>query len=135
MLFEEFKQFFFYAIGKDKILNEKEVDNQATSQTKDYYSISLWFIISTIWLFVIYQFFIQEEPDRMIQRMRLYGVTILQQNMARIMMTLLVTGLFSVSLFVGINKLMHWNLYLEDYRRIFLISILYSLLYLLFLSG
>jgi len=135
MLFEEFKQFFFYALGKDKIIKEQEVDNQATSQTKNYYGISLWFTITTIWLFVIYQFFIQEESQRMTQRMKLYGVTLLQQYIARILITLIVSAFFSILLFIGVNKLLQWNLYIEDYRRIFLISVLYSSLFLLILSS
>src|SRR5699024_1533289 len=134
ILFEEFKSFFFYTLGKDKIINEKEIANQATSQTKNYYGIAFWFIIITIWLFLIYQFFIQEESERMIQRMRLYGVTQLQQHIARILATLLISGVLSIMLFVIIGNLLNWELYMEDYRRIFLISILYGHLFLLLLS-
>lgn len=134
ILFEEFKHFFFYTVGKDKIINEKDVENQATSQTKQYYGVALWFIITTIWLFVVFQFLIKEESHRMVQRMKLYGVTQLQQHIARIIVTLMMSGFFSFLFFIVINKLLNWELYIEDYGRIFLLSILYSCLYLVLLA-
>lgn len=134
ILFKEFKQFFLYTLSKDKIINEKELDNQATSETRNYYGISLWFLIITIWLFIIYQFIIREESIHMIQRMKLYGVTQLQQHIARIAVTLVLSIFFSVLLFMGISKLFDWELYMEDYGRIFLISILYGNIYLILLS-
>src|SRR5699024_3229935 len=100
------------------------------SQTKQYYGVALWFIITTIWLFVVFQFLIKEESHRMVQRMKLYGVTQLQQHIARIIVTLMMSGFFSFLFFIVINKLLNWELYIEDYGRIFLLSILYSCLYL-----
>src|SRR5699024_1688660 len=100
----------------------------------NYYGIALWFITITIWLFVINQSLIREESYRMIKRMKLYGVTQLQQHIARIWITMIISGLFSLLLFIAINKLLNWELYLEDYGRIFLISLLYGNLFLMVLS-
>lgn len=126
LLFEQFKDYLFYTIGRDKIVDDKEIRNSATASPTHYYGIASWFIIVTIWLLSIYSFLIKEDTIRMKQRMKLYGVTALQQVMARIIVTLTTVGLFAVASFFFLQTWLEWDLDIEDYSRITIITLLYS---------
>lgn len=82
----------------------------------------------------MYHFLYQEEASRMTERMRLYGVTQLQQIIARIIVTLGLVGLFSAAAFYGMVKVVSFDLYSEDIVRIGLICLLFSAVYLIGLA-
>ncbi|PAV30429.1 ABC transporter ATP-binding protein [Virgibacillus profundi] len=130
LLFEQFKEFLFYTIGKDKIINEQEITNNATASPIHYYGIASWFIILTIWLLAIYNFLCKENTIHIKQRMRLYGITDRLQITARMIVSLLITMLFSACFFAILNHLLEWNLILEDYVRISFLLLLYSIIFL-----
>ncbi|GAB3803919.1 hypothetical protein GCM10028868_31110 [Virgibacillus kimchii] len=134
LLFEQFQEFVFYTIGKDRILTEREIINVATSNPVHYFSMSSWFIILTIWLIAIYSFLSSEDPTKMKKRMKLYGVMEIHQIFAKIIVTLTVTFLFAVGLLLLLQTLLDWDLTAANYGRIALISILYSLLFLICIS-
>ncbi|WP_164216835.1 ABC transporter permease [Virgibacillus sp. YIM 98842] len=134
LLLEQFQEFVFYTIGKDKILTEREIENAATSHPLHYFSMSGWFIILTIWLIVIYSFLIREDTVKMKCRMKLYGVMEIQQILARIFVTLSLSILFAGVLFLLFQTLLEWDLTAANYGRIALVSILYSLSFLISLS-
>jgi ABC-2 type transport system permease protein len=134
LLFEQFQEFVFYTIGKDRILTEREIENAATSQPLDYFSMSGWFIILTIWLIAIYSFLSKEDTVKMKNRMKLYGVMEIQQILARVFTTLTVTSLFAGGLFLFFQTLLEWNLTAANHGRLALITVLYSLLFLISLS-
>ncbi|WP_198029996.1 ABC transporter permease [Oceanobacillus manasiensis] len=134
LLFENFKEYFFYTIGKDRIVNENQVNNAATSNPLNYYSLSLWFTFLTLWLFVIYNFLSKENTERLRQRMKLYGVTMLQQTIAKMIVTLTLTTFFSaIALFV-FHTLLNWDLTIKDLGSILLISMLYGAQFLFILG-
>src|SRR5699024_5318420 len=93
LLFEQFQEFLFYTLGKDQILKEEELENIATTSPIQYYSLASWFIIATVWLFLFYIFFHQEDKFKIEQRMKLYGVTELQQIIAKIVVSFVLTFL------------------------------------------
>lgn len=134
LLFEQFKGFLFYTIGKDKVLDQKEVTNLSTTSPLHYFGIASWFIVVTIWLLALYNFLYKEEKLRLKKRMRLYGVTALQQVFARIMVTLLVTTIFAIISFIILNNFLTFELQEEDHFRIGIIMLLYSMLVLTFLA-
>ena len=134
LLFEQFKQFLFYTIGKDKVLNQKEITNIATASPTHYYGIAGWFIVVTIWLFAIYTFLHKEETTRLKKRMKLYGVTELQQVAVRIFTTLFITTVFAIIAFIGFTNFLNFELWKEDYLRIAIIMLLYSILILVTLA-
>lgn len=134
MLFQQFNNFLIYTVGKDKLLDEEQVNNRATSTPVDYYGLAAWFMIVTIWLFAFYSFFTNDKQSRMQNRMRLYGVTMLQQLMAKIFTALLFTSIFAGIAFYTYTSLMEMSLYGEDYVRIALITVLYSVTYLAVLA-
>lgn len=130
ILFEQFKDYLFYTIGRDKIINDKEIQNSATASPIHYYGIASWFIIVTIWLLSIYSFLVKEDTLRMRQRMKLYGVTAFQQVMARMFVTLTTVGLFAIVSFFLLQKWLGVDLDVEDCLRIAIIILLYSFAFL-----
>jgi ABC-2 type transport system permease protein len=134
LLFEHFKEFLLYTIGKDKVLDQEEITNLTTTSPVNYFGIASWFIIVTLWLFGIYNFLYREETQRLKKRMRLYGVTELQQIIARIITTLLVTTVFALISLIVLNMVLTLELQQEDHLRIGIIMLLYGLLILVFLA-
>src|SRR5699024_1480480 len=130
----QFKQFLFYTIGKDKVLNQEEITNLATASPIHYYGIAGWFIVVTIWLFAIYTFLHKEETTRLKKRMKLYGVTELQQVAARIFTTLFITTAFAIIAFIVFTNFFNFELWKEGYLRIASIMLLYSILFLVTLA-
>ncbi|SHN23091.1 ABC transporter permease [Gracilibacillus kekensis] len=96
LLFEQFTDYFFYVLGGDQVIQEDQVTNNATSSTILYFSIAGWFTLVTIWIFIIYTMLHKDNNLRMRQRMRLYGVTDLQQAIATGIVTLLITAILAV---------------------------------------
>lgn len=130
MLFDQFTNFVLYTIGKDKMMDEEQVINSATNSPVHYYGLSSWFTVLTIWLLTFYSFLTKDEAFRMKIRMRLYGVTQIQQITAKILTTSVVTFLCSGITFFAFIKIMNVTLYIEDYRRIAIIICLYSITFL-----
>ncbi|GAA0438006.1 hypothetical protein GCM10008983_13660 [Lentibacillus halophilus] len=130
ILVQQFKDFLIYTAGKDKLLSEEQITNQATSSPVHYYGLAAWFIIITIWLLAFYSFFSNDDGIRMQNRMRLYGVTVLQQLTAKITATCLITSVLGAISFYLYVSIMAIPLYSEDYIRIALLTLLYCLIYL-----
>ncbi|MBT2215205.1 ABC transporter permease [Virgibacillus dakarensis] len=130
LLFDQFTSFIFYTIGKDKILDEETIMNNATSSPIHYYTLAAWFIIVTIWLIAFYSLLTNDEHQRMEQRMRLYGVIELQQILAKIIVSLSVTMFLSGFALVLFQKITAIPLYGEDYGRIAIITLLYGFSFL-----
>jgi ABC-2 type transport system permease protein len=134
LLFEQFQEFVFYTIGKDRVLTERQIENAATSNALHYFGMAGWFIILTIWLLAIYSFLTKEDTLKMKNRMKLYGVMGIQQVLARIVVTLAIAILFAGGLFLLMHTLFDWSLAPENHVRLAIISILYSVLFLISLS-
>ena len=134
LIMDEFMRTFLSIAGKDKIISEDTVKNYSTTSPVHYFVISSFFILLTTWLLVIYHFLYREEAARMKERMRLYGVTALQQIFARMTVTLFITIIAGAAAFYGMVTLVGFELYAEDVIRISLISILYSIIFLLGLA-
>jgi len=134
LIMDEFMRTFLSIAGKDKIISEDTVKNYSTTSPVHYFVISSFFILLTTWLLVIYHFLYREEVARMKERMRLYGVTALQQIFARMTVTLFITIIAGAAAFYGMVTLVGFELYAEDVIRISLISILYSIIFLLGLA-
>lgn len=130
MLFDQFTSFVFYTIGKDKMVDEETVTNHATSSPIHYYALASWFGIVTIWLIAFYSFLTKDEQGRMKQRMHLYGVTTLEQILAKMITTLVVSLFLSGLALVAFQQITEIPLYKEDYGRIAIITFLYSLIFL-----
>ena len=130
LLFEQFKEFLFYTLGKDQILKEEELENIATTSPIQYYGLAGWFIITTAWLLLFYIFFHQEDKFKIKQRMKLYGVTELQQIIAKIVVSFVITFILISITFVGLILILDSEFMLSDYIKVLAIMTLYSILFL-----
>ncbi|SHG34492.1 ABC transporter permease [Ornithinibacillus halophilus] len=129
-LFEQFKEFLFYTLGKDRVLKEDEVNNQATVNPTLYFGLGAWFMIITIWLFSIYNLIYRENSLNIKQRMSLYGVTEFQQILARILVTLLVVMILMLGSIFLVNHLLEFEWTSETIFKTLWIMALYSLTFL-----
>lgn len=128
LLFEQFVEFFVYTIGKDKVLHQNQIENIVTSSPKQYFLVSGWFILITIWTFLLNTFFYQANPLPMQQRIALYGVTRSHQLFARVIVALFISAILAISSFFLLDKILNVQLTSDNILRISLIIILYLLL-------
>ncbi|ALX48258.1 ABC transporter permease [Lentibacillus amyloliquefaciens] len=134
LLFQQFNNFLIYAVGKDRTIDAEEISNHASSSPVHYYGLGAWFMITTIWLFLFYSFFTTDEQPGIQNRMRLYGVTTLQQLTAKIVTTLITAGILTGLTLYTYVVLMDLDLSVENYFRTALLTGLYSLIYLVILA-
>ena len=131
MLFEEFVDFFFYVLGSNKVVDEEQLINQATATPFDYFSLAGWFTLVTIWLLMIYTALRRVNDKKLITRMRLYGVTNLQQSIAHLVVTLLVLLILATMIFSGLLFFLDTiTLTAENYSRVILLTALHSTIFL-----
>lgn len=131
IVFEQFKEFLIYTLGKDNILNEKSIDNTVTETPVHYYGLASWFIINTVWLLLFYSFFHQEETTRLKHRIMLYGVTRLQQTIAKIIVSVIVCSLLMTLSLVGLHYIIQTDYIWQDYMHILTIMFIYCFTFLL----
>lgn len=134
LIFEQFTKSFLNVIGKDKVISEEALTNYVTSSPIHYFSISTIFVLSIVWLFIIYNVLYRKEAVRLLERMNLYGVTHYEQVIARKVVSLLLTFIFVTISFVVMQYFLQFNLYVEDIVRIVLIILFHSVIYLQLLA-
>ena len=133
-LFKQFTSFLLYTTGKDKALSKEKITQHQTTSPNDYYAIAIWFIVLITWLFIIYNFLYRGIPERLETRINLYGVTKLQQIIARLSVTLFGTIILSSGTFLVLTNQLAFDFELEDYFRMLGLISLMSLIYLLVLA-
>lgn len=133
ILLEQFQSFLLFTLTKDKVITEENIENKTSETPFAYYVISSWFIITTIWLFVFYNFLHTETSIRIERRIRLYNVTIFQQMISKLLVSFFMTLLFSAGFFIAIYFVLDTSLYASDFWEIGLRASLYmgSLLFIL----
>lgn len=125
-VFEQFKDFLLYTVGRDRVLTEREITNLATSSPIQYFAVGSWFILISIWLLTIYNFFTKENPMLLRNRMRLYGVLEIQQTIAKMFVTVIVTVIFAGLSFLVLKNTLEETVIPVDYLRITILTLLYS---------
>src|SRR5690625_1321992 len=133
-LFNQFTSFLLYTTGKDKALNKEQMTQHQNTSPINYYAVVIWFIVSIVWLFIIYNFLYRGLPTRIETRIKLYGVTKLQQIIAKISVTLVTTLILVSIIFVFLTSQLGLDFELEDYMRMFNLFSLMSVIYLLILA-
>src|SRR5699024_10717569 len=126
----EFTNFLIYTIGKDVIIDSQTIANQATATPAHYYGLACWFIVMLLWTLIFFHILYQDKSQRMKNRMRLYGVTQLQQIIAKAVVTFFITGILSVGSFMLLQKILTFELIGEDYMRIFTVGVLLHIIFL-----
>lgn len=99
ILFDEFKEFFFYTINKDDILQDEVLQNKATFSPVKYFSMAALFFTSIVWSLLLYVTLYKETTANLLSRMKLYGVHASQLVHGRIFVAyicslVMTTGLF-----------------------------------------
>ncbi|MEK5069090.1 ABC transporter permease [Sporosarcina sp. FSL K6-1508] len=130
MMFQQFMDFSLYTLGKDKLLDEEVITNVATSSPTHYYILAGWFITMSVWLFAIYTVLGKEEHSSMLIRMKLFGVTMWQRIIARILICLGFSLVVAAVVFFIANKFIGFELLSMDYLRLSIFTIFYALLFL-----
>ncbi len=130
MMFQQFMDFSLYTLGKDKLLDEEVITNVATSSPTHYYILSGWLITVSVWLFAIYSVLGKDEHSSMLIRMKLFGVTMWQRILARVLVSLGYSLVAAAAAFFIANKFVGFELFVTDYLRFGLFTILYALLFL-----
>lgn len=103
ILFDEFKEFFFYTVNKDETLRENELQNKATLSPIKYFSLAAIFFTSIIWSFLFYVMLYKETSIDLLQRMRLYGVRAYQLIHSRIFVAFVLSLGSTVGLFYSLK--------------------------------
>ncbi len=99
ILFEEFKEFFFYTVNKDEILREDVIQNTATFSPITYFSMAALFFTSIVWTFLFYVTLYKETSNELLERMKLYGVRAYQLVHSRITVAYIFSLSSTVALF------------------------------------
>lgn len=131
LLFQQFMDFTLYTLGKEKLLDEEVITNVATSSPTHYYVLAGWFTVMSIWLLAIYSVLGKEEHPSMVVRMQLFGVTLWQRVIARILVALVYCFVLAAVLFFIVNRVVAFELYAVDYYRFGLFTAIYALLFLI----
>ena len=131
MLLHQFMDFTLYTVGKNKLLDEEVIKNIATISPKHYYLLAGWFTLLSVWLLAFYTIVGKEEHAGMLVRLKLFGVTIWQRIIARILVALGGALLLAGLSFFVISQFVQYDLYALDYFRFALFACLYALLLLI----
>ena len=131
MLLRQFVDFTFYTLGKNKLLDEEVIKNIATSSPKHYYLLAGLFTLLSVWLLAFYTIVGKEEHAGMLVRMKLFGVTVWQRVFARMLVALGGALLLAAVTFIMIEQFVPFELFLLDYLRFALFTLLYALLLLI----
>ncbi|MDY0405391.1 ABC transporter permease [Virgibacillus sp. 179-BFC.A HS] len=130
LMFDQFKEFLLYVMGKDQVLDEEKIANHATSSPLKYFSIAGWFIVITLWTLLIFHSLYKQSGTKMNQRMYLYGISSIQQHIGRMIVTLCLVLACGMLALYGITHYVDLAIGFVDYRRIFIIALLYSISFL-----
>ncbi|WP_112180944.1 MULTISPECIES: ABC transporter permease [Paraliobacillus] len=134
ILMEQFNQFLLFTVSNDKVVYEKEITNLTTTSPIEFFSLSGWFVIFTIWIIAIYIVLGKDESLSLWNRMRLYGVTMLQRLISRLILSLFYGFILAIGGFYLFIQVMDIEFYLIDYARIGMLVSFFCTLFLVGLS-
>ncbi|KAB8137480.1 ABC transporter permease [Gracilibacillus oryzae] len=130
-LFKQFTDYFFYVLGSDQVMDESKLTNNATASPLVYFSLAALFAIITIWLFLLYIILQRDSSKNLKQRMKLYGVTDLQQAVSDGFVSLLITAMLALFSFICLRQLLPaFELAGDNYGRIGLLLLFHSVIFL-----
>ena len=130
MMFEQFIDFTLYTLGKDKLLDEEELKNSATSSPINYFMLAGWFIVLSVWLLSFYIVLQKEESKAMVTRLKLFGVTVGQRVAGRVLVSILVSSLLAGLAFFLLIRILQVEFYAVDMMRFGLFTLLYAFILL-----
>lgn len=133
-VFEQFTEHVFLTLGRETMIYDREIVNQTTSSPLHYFSIGGWFMLTTLWLLIIYLFLTKKEQKLISKRIKLYGVTELQQITAKLFVTFTFVFPLALLTFFGVYHFLELQLAAENIIRLGIIILLHSLALLVTLA-
>ncbi|MFD1414065.1 ABC transporter permease [Oceanobacillus jeddahense] len=133
-VFEQFQDFLMYTVGRDQVIKERTLSNQASSSPIAYFSLGSWFIISSLWLFSLYYFFTKENPPLLSQRIQLYGATLLRQLLAKIVVTCMLSLTLAYLSFFTLLHFLNVDLNQENIIRTLILIAIYQVGFIISLA-
>lgn len=127
----QFMSFTLFTLGKSNVLLKETIKNSASATPKEYYTLACLFIVLTIWLLGFYTALRKEEHRSMLIRLQLFGVTPMQQTIARIFVALTGGLTFALPFVYAFMYYLPQSFFIIDYCRVFGFLILYALLLLI----
>ncbi len=132
--YELFIEFTLFTLAKDKLVKEETITNIATSSPIHFFTLSGWFLAFTLWLFGFYELLRKDESPSLSIRLKLFGVTIWQNVLSRIIVSFISSIVLACITFLVISNYFTLELYLIDYLRLLHFTALYGLLFLVGIS-
>ena len=111
-------------------MDEEVLKNSATSSPINYFVLSGWFIVLSVWLLSFYIVLQREESKAMATRMKLFGVTVGQRVAGRLLVSFLVSSLLAGLTFFLMIKILQVEFYAVDMMRFGLFTLLYAFILL-----
>ncbi|WP_138416082.1 ABC transporter permease [Aquibacillus sediminis] len=130
MVMQQFNEFLLFTLSKDQAIQTEEITNVTTASPLKYYSLSGWFVLSTIWVFGIYILLGKTDGHTMWNRIRLYGVTMFETVFSRLLIAFFYGFILAMIGFYLYIKIHTIEFYLIDYGRVSLLIGLYQLIFL-----
>lgn len=132
--YELLMEFTLFTLGKDQLVKEKTVTNLATSSPIHFFTFSGWFLAFTIWLFGFYELLRNDESISLSIRLKLFGVTIWQNVLARIIVSFANSVVLAWIGLIAITNYFTFELYIIDYLRLLHYLTLYGFILLVGIS-
>lgn len=132
--YDLFIEFTLFTLAKDQILKEETITNIATSSPLHFFTLSGWYLTFTIWLFGFYVVLRKDETPSLSIRLKLFGVTMWQNVLSRMMVAFIGSMLLASVSFFALSHYFTLELYVIDYLRLLHYTALYGLLILIGLS-
>ncbi|MBN6205070.1 ABC transporter permease [Ralstonia pickettii] len=133
-VFEQFTEHVFLTLGRETMIYDREIVNETTSSPLHYFSIGGWFILTALWLLIFYLFLTKKEQKLISKRIKLYGVTELQQITAKLFVIFTFVLPLALLTFFGVYHFLDLQLATENTIRLGIIILLHSLAFLVVLA-
>lgn len=131
---EQFMNFTMHSLAKGTLINERTIENTASSTPLNYFSMAALFILLSIWLLGLELLLRNDETEGLRTRLRLFGVTTAQRLCARMVVVSVIALLWYATLFGISSSLLQLELYFIDAIRLLIFVSLYSICYLLVIA-
>lgn len=125
----EFTAYFMLLFSREQFISTTTIENIATAKPLYYYATSIVFITALLWLLLLNQRLVNETPNSLQTRMRMFGVGITKPLLARLLVatSLAVVLSFGSSILAKLNSDLYWLPI--DYVRVLLVLTLTLFIY------
>lgn len=124
LIFEEFVSQFIQVLSSDTLMDEHLTSQNITAGNM-YFIVNGLFIIMTVWVYMLYIALMRDISSNLEERMKVFGVTHLAQDLARVLSIGIIVTVASALLTYGVLTLGGINLETENLLRLLLLIVLH----------